>query len=167
MTKIIECGCDYCGHEWKCESSVAQTMACPGCGDVPGKPTKPLYTTKMQEAGELPSVGMECMVLNRYLGDLAEYEKCTILFKGDFTFIYNSESCKERVGHISEVTFKPLTPPIELIDGNWYLCKKDWGSKEEKVLHRNKGSWFYDKCEYPDVAEGEYTAITLLTPEVK
>ena len=66
-----------------------------------------IYTQTMFDDGELPSVGMECMVLNSYF-DNAEYEKCTILFKGDFTFIYNSDSCSERVGHKDELTFKPI-----------------------------------------------------------
>ncbi len=32
------------------------------CSNNFGKKAKPLYTKQMQEAGELPSVGMECMI---------------------------------------------------------------------------------------------------------
>ncbi len=55
--------------------------------------------------------------------------------------------------------------PVELVDGEWYLVKKEWGSKETRALHRNNGAWFYDISRYPDKAEGEYTAIKLLTVE--
>ena len=103
-----------------------------------------IYTQTMFDDGELPSVGMECMVLNSYF-DNAEYEKCTILFKGDFTFIYNSDSCSERVGHKDELTFKPIdnrTPKekavADLMDeqasliGNIAYMKKSFGIAYDK-----------------------------------
>lgn len=79
----------------------------------------PTFNQAMSDAGELPLVGMECLVLNQAM-HMAEFEKCTILFRGDFKVIYSSESCHERVGDIGDVLFKPLTPPITLEDGKAY-----------------------------------------------
>lgn len=86
-------------HHWN--ESILDTFS------ITKEETKPVYTQLMADNCELPSVGMECMVLNKHF-DNAEYERCTISYKGSFTFIYDSESCKERVGHIDEVTFKPI-----------------------------------------------------------
>lgn len=61
--------------------------------------------------GDLPPVGTECMVFNHDLGKNAEWEKCTILFVGEFKCVYTSESCKERVGDvdiIGKLEFKPI-----------------------------------------------------------
>jgi hypothetical protein len=60
---------------------------------------KPVYTQSMKDAGELPSVGMECAVLNNRLGH-ATWEKGEILFIGKFKVVYNSESGNERVGKL-------------------------------------------------------------------
>lgn len=68
------------------------------------------------EKGELPPVGTECMVFNHDLGKSAEWEKCTILFVGEFKCVYTSESCKERVGDvdiIGKLEFKPIYPERE------------------------------------------------------
>lgn len=46
----------------------------------------------------LPPAGTECMVLNPEF-DNAQWEKCKILYMGNFICVYESESCKERVGN--------------------------------------------------------------------
>lgn len=82
----------------------------------------PVFTKAMADNGELPSVGMECLVLNSNMFK-PEWELCTILFMGKFKVVYDSASAKERmadVDTIGEIKFKPLTPPIELIDGKAY-----------------------------------------------
>jgi len=61
----VDVSCNYCGHEWKCYQSVSESMTCPNCGDKPDvkKPeSKPVYTQAMCDAGELPSVGVECHI---------------------------------------------------------------------------------------------------------
>lgn len=82
---------------------------------------RPVYTQEMYDRGELPSVGMECLVYNKSMLN-ASYEKCIVLFIGEFKAVYTSDSCIERVGSIDadELRFKPLTPPIELIEGKAY-----------------------------------------------
>ena len=106
------------GVEFSEKEFNAQVKECANNFGLPSVTAKPIYTQAMLDNGEWPSVGMECMVLNSYF-DNAEYEKCTILFKGDFTFIYNSDSCSERVGHKDELTFKPIdsrTPKQKAVD---------------------------------------------------
>jgi glucan-binding YG repeat protein len=125
-------------------------------------PDKLLYTQAQCDAGELPSVGMECMIWFS-----SSSYKGTITYMGNGVGCYRSKDTdKEYSFSIVSVKFKPLTPPIELIDGEWYLCKKTWGSKETRALHRNQGLWFYDLGQYPDQAEGDYEVISKLL-EVK
>ena len=81
--------------------------------------TKPVYTQAMCDRGDLPSVGMECLVLNTCMAH-PTYEKCTLLFIGNFGVIYESESSKERYARSDVVKFKPIEPPVDLIDGKAY-----------------------------------------------
>jgi len=74
----------------------------PGISNV-----KPVFTQKMADAGELPSVGMECMVIDNSLMNHV-YEKCVILFVGIYKVVYTSDSCVERFSNIDEVKFKPI-----------------------------------------------------------
>jgi hypothetical protein len=54
-----------------------------------------------------PSLGHKNVeVFNDYFGDNAEYEKCEILFIGEFSVIYNSISCKERAAKLSNCKFR-------------------------------------------------------------
>ncbi len=120
--------------------------------------SNPVYTQAMYEAGELPSVGMEVMFKH------GGHDTKGIVAAISKEYIVLSElSGKERIRKLSESPIKPLTPPVKLVDGEWYLVKKGWGSKETRALHRNNGAWFYDISQYPDKAEGEYIAIKLLT----
>ena len=84
------------------------------------KPVTPAFTQAMADAGTLPSVGMEL------LGRQSEYEdwcEIEVLFVNE-DVIYCRESDKIAHYHFSKadkgIQFKPLTPPIELIDGKAY-----------------------------------------------
>jgi len=79
---------------------------------------KPVYTQTMKDNGELPAVGMECLI-NFPDIDNAWYEY-TIDFMGEHSFIATCEDVSERFGHVEDVHFKPLTPPIVLEDGKAY-----------------------------------------------
>ena len=69
---------------------------------------KPLvYTQEMADNGELPSVGMECLIYNAELMN-PEYEKATIDFVGCHVIVYSSESCTERTCNLELVRFKPI-----------------------------------------------------------
>lgn len=61
------------------------------------------------ERGEFPPVGEKCLVNNLSL-HLNEFEECEILFLGQYTAVYTSTSCVERVGKIEDLEFKPLPP---------------------------------------------------------
>ena len=78
---------------------------------------KPVYTQVMCDAGELPSVGME------YLDDDGQISKCLVNY-GDITIGLNIEHVETEnylpISQTSRGNCKPLTPPIELIDGKAY-----------------------------------------------
>ena len=77
------------------------------------------YTQAMTDNGELPSVGMECLVLNTNCSN-PKYIKALIKYVGDlviYAYVENGERCD----NVKTLKFKPLTPPIELIDKGLYL----------------------------------------------
>ncbi len=96
---------------------------------------KLVYTQAMCDAGELPSVGMECKVIHNGLSEpikgvvlCYDDEEGAVVMKGDnVNSLENNESVIRDVAvfamyNISEPDFKflPITPPIELIDGKAY-----------------------------------------------
>jgi len=82
------------------------------------KTDKLVYTQAMKDAGELPSAGMECLI---NFPDIDNgWYKCTINFMGEYTLIASCKGVSERFAHIEDVNIKPLTPPIDLIDGKAY-----------------------------------------------
>ena len=73
------------------------------------------YTQAMCDAGELPSVGMECNFKKR-----GAVEKGTVTAITKRFIIFTDTFGDEHVRKIDECTIEPLTPPIELIDGKAY-----------------------------------------------
>ena len=121
-----------------------------------------LYTQAMCDAGTLPLVGMECLVVDSSLMN-HEYEKCEILFIGIHKVVYTSESCIERFSNLDEVNFKPIVPPIELFNGRYYgFNYKDglWCG-----IYNKDDNKFYFTDSF--IVASHCTNITLLTPEVK
>ena len=55
----------------------------------------------------LPCAETVCEVLNTRL-DNPEYERCTILWIGEFSVVYTSDSCKERTARVEYVEFRPI-----------------------------------------------------------
>jgi len=99
--------------------------------------TSPTYTKAMADEGVLPSVGMECMV-----GDSAyseEYFKGVISFVGtsNVVWVHGGTEYSQNKSHLE---FKPLTPPIELIDGKAYQFDYHNGSSgmNNAVMRYNK-----------------------------
>ena len=83
------------------------------------KPTTPIYTQAMCDAGELPSVGMECVAVYGSSKDKVtvvhtndKNQFCCIDDRGDYLIHYPKDNLEE--------SFKPITPPIELKDGKAY-----------------------------------------------
>ena len=60
----------------------------------------------MSDNGELPSVGMVCLI-NFPDIDNSWYEY-TIDFMGKYTFIASCKNVNERFGHVEDVHFKPI-----------------------------------------------------------
>lgn len=96
---------------------------------------KPVYTQAMCDAGELPSVGMECTHVN--LANESWF--CAIDYISKEVVVLSLFNGKtEKLGYVtqkaiylndvSKPVFKPLTPPIELIDGERYhFVHKQYG----------------------------------------
>jgi len=85
---------------------------------------KPAFTQEMCDNGELPSVGMECKIKFPE-DDNPKWEKITWygLLNGNPAFMCNEGQCWPDEG--AEFKLKPLTPPIELIDGKAYQFELD------------------------------------------
>ena len=77
---------------------------------------KPVFTKEMADAGKLPPVGSECMVIN-YMLHNPSWERCVIDFIGSFKAVYSSDSCSERsVSMVHDnVEFDPIPPERDLI----------------------------------------------------
>ena len=76
----------------------------------------PTFTQEMADAGTLPSVGMECLCSF----EDGEWEKVLIDFISEILAVVTDKDSAQYSLPIKEVVFKPLTPPIELIDGKAY-----------------------------------------------
>ena len=99
-----------------------------------------VYTQEMADNGVLPSVGMECLVLN-HSSAAPNYNKATIKYMGDLVvYAYCKEG--ERCDSKHKLKFKPLTP---LEDGKAYKFenyKREWAGiycNEESVFHTHQG----------------------------
>jgi hypothetical protein len=100
-TKGMMCdGYHYCGHT--CVGPQIENY-----NFTPRPDKAPIFTQAMSDAGELPSVGMECLVFNVELMNPA-YEKATIDFLGCHVVVYSSESCTERTCNLEFVKFKHI-----------------------------------------------------------
>lgn len=81
------------------------------------------YTQAMADNGELPSVGMECVGTSSRGPVMTSWEKGSIIFTSPTYTIFKTSNgiefcCNHLVGQ--DFKYKPLTPPIELIDGKAY-----------------------------------------------
>ena len=84
------------------------------------KPTTPIYTQAMCDAGIAPSVGMGCIV---FMSSTSKSGEAGIVeFKNEqgFLFRYKENNLCDYYSLDDGSHFKPLTPPIELIDGKAY-----------------------------------------------
>jgi len=77
----------------------------------------PIYTQEMADNGELPLVGMECMINDSIHDD--KYYKSVISFVGTSNIIWTHGGA-EYSQSTSPLTFKPITLPIELLNGEFY-----------------------------------------------
>jgi len=67
---------------------------------------KDVYTQEMKDKGELPSVGMECLILNK-CSAVPNYNKAVIKYIGDLV-IYAYVEDGERCDSMINLTFKPI-----------------------------------------------------------
>ena len=120
-----------------------------------------VFTQAMCDAGDLPSVGMECNFSIK--GGL--WQDVTVNYVGTTLIVLTSEyNDAQFSSRIDESRFKPLTLPTELIDGRAYQFdyKNRAGlhgiyCESEKTFITRTEVFHYHLC----------TNITLLTPEGK
>ena len=73
------------------------------------------YTQAMADNGELPSIGMECLLKNSGAWDFA-----IVTVRTKQYIIFTLKDGREEVRDVNYYDIKPLTPPITLIDGKAY-----------------------------------------------
>jgi len=132
--------------------------------------SKPVYTQAMCNKGVLPLVGMECFVSS-------DYKFNGPINANDFVTVYATENLpNENTVLIGKVDasgvyacschvkyLKPLTPPIELIDGKAYQF--EYEGQTRYAPYRESINFFSDVDMH--INPDSCTNIILLTPEVK
>tara|TARA_R110000787_G_scaffold285086_1_gene399805 strand:- start:702 stop:1082 length:381 start_codon:yes stop_codon:yes gene_type:complete len=123
---------------------------------------KPIYTQEMYDNGELPRAGMECLVLNTNCTN-PKYIKGLIKYIGSLV-IYAYVESGERCDNLKTLEFKPLAPPVELINNEPYEFDYHTGSTgmQGAVMRYSKAGdyFFFDNT----IFRREYcTNIKLLT----
>ena len=94
---------------------------------TPRPETKPIYTQAMFDAGELPLVGMNCMVLNSCRAH-PKYELCTLNYKSPTFCVYSYDGDDERCDSVANLKFKPIdtrTDSEKAIDEACEIINKD------------------------------------------
>ncbi len=93
-----------------------------------GYKPKSAYTQEMHEAGELPSVGMECEFETTFftLKGLNTGTCVVIAYHADRVWLDMGKN--ESVINLNVIAFKPTTPPVKLVDGKAYQF--DYNGKE-------------------------------------
>ncbi|MCP4326325.1 MAG: hypothetical protein GY787_31710 [Alteromonadales bacterium] len=118
---------------------------------TPRPEVNPVYTQEMHEAGELPSVGMECLTKYKHQDDTM-WLSCFIVGlnkDGDYlVFEHTIRGLDQH--HIKDgvYDFKPLTTPVKLIDGKAYQFNARGYqycgiyNEDRKILNVDQGQWF-------------------------
>lgn len=86
-----------------------------GFGELLARPKAPIFTQAMCDAGTLPSVGMECLIVH-----CSSTKAIIIAITLQHVIVIEGKNTSEVHYCIEEVMLLPLTPPIELIDGEAY-----------------------------------------------
>ena len=110
--------------------------------------TSPTYTQAMCDAGELPSAGMECCYSS---SSMVIWNKCTVIAYYD-GFVWTSDN---GVRPLANTKFRPLTPPVKLIDGKAYQFK----SRINKVLC----GVYQEDYDVLNVRQGQYFDVTAVS----
>jgi hypothetical protein len=106
---------------------------------------KPVYTQAMTDAGTLPSVGMECSVYD--INQDETHGKATIKYISDSTCVYEVKAGDlkgEYAQYPSSLKFKPLTPPIEPVEGKAYQFELSFGDIWIGYYGGKRNSFFSD-----------------------
>jgi hypothetical protein len=124
--------------------------------------TSPIYTQSMADAGVLPLVGMECLMS---LGEEVWFKYRVDFIGKVYTVGFWFDKNREASFGLQGVIFKPLTPPIELVDGEAYQFKATLPNKIETVNGVFRGTNRRMYTPYGDYDLDECTNIKPLTVE--
>jgi len=127
---------------------------------------KPVFTQTMVDAGELPSVGMECKFKTTFFSlDSSNSGYCKIIayHKKSVWICINGHS--DSVINIDVIDFKPLTPPIQLVDGEAYSFNFDEYYPVNGIYDDSKATCMWVQGNAYSI--NNCTNIVLLTPENK
>ena len=127
-----ECRAEYIGVN--CENELSEQ-------------SNPAFTQAMADAGQLPSTGMKCMYKER--GGVNWCNCIIIAIHGVKIWLENLDKKSTPLNNISTLEFRPLTPPITLIDGQAYQFdnrenKEHCGiyNKGREIFSVQQGQWF-------------------------
>ena len=87
---------------------------------IPKPQPTPTFTQEMSDNGVLPSVGMECEFITTFFSHEPSNTGTGTPIAYHGNKVWFSTGSKEFVINLNVITFKPLTPPITLIDGKAY-----------------------------------------------
>ena len=80
----------------------------------------PVYTEAMSNHNILPLVGMECLFRHKcWAFEVYEQAKILAITKEYLLVQIKDQPCENHF-HLTDISFKPITPPIELVDGKAY-----------------------------------------------
>ena len=129
----------------------------------PVAPTVAVYTKKMADDGVMPSAGMECLMS---LGEEIWFKYRVDYMGKAHTVGFWFDKSREVSFGLHRVIFKPLTPPIKLIDGKAYQFDvRDKGGIVCGIYHEYDKRLHVGQDHYFDLMSA--TNIQLLTEEVK
>ena len=124
---------------------------------------KPVYTQAMCNAGELPSVGMKCLA---YDVESIQFIKVTVLMRHKESIVVDIDGWDSAFVFGNSHRFKPLTPPIKLIDGDRYEFELCFGDYRLGYWKEERNSFFDSLlCANKICGKNEATNIKPLTVE--
>lgn len=128
--------------------------------------SKPVFTQAMADAGERPSIGMNCLIEVGGTGALTEFTP--EYFGRKYVVGYWPINEREASFAIDALKFKPLTPPITLIHGKVYQFELSFGDYRVGY-YREDGNSFFDGllCANKICGKSEASNIELLTVDAK
>lgn len=108
----------------------------------------------VESIGFIPEAWKPCEVLNKKLNN-PEWEKCTPLFVGEYSIVYDSETCKERTGCLALCEFRPLKTERELLVENLFKMESPSLNQILDAINSDTLERLYNDIYDARIVEGE------------